>query len=161
MRNSTLLFPIKHQKDEITDICLAMKKRGFGVGRWNGAGGKVNLGESIEEAARRETTEEIGIIPGNIKRIAELEFTFSEKPEWNQIVHVYFCESWQGEPNESEEMAPKWFKISEIPFPNMWPDDIFWLPKAIKGELIRAAFTFDGKDMITKNSVETVTSLKT
>ena len=34
-------------------VLLGMKKRGFGVGKWNGFGGKVQPGESIEEAARR------------------------------------------------------------------------------------------------------------
>jgi hypothetical protein len=41
MRNSTLLFLVKKNGEEITDICLAMKKRGFGSGRYNGVGGKV------------------------------------------------------------------------------------------------------------------------
>lgn len=34
-------------------ILLGMKKRGFGVGLWNGFGGKVQEGESIEEGAKR------------------------------------------------------------------------------------------------------------
>jgi 8-oxo-dGTP diphosphatase/2-hydroxy-dATP diphosphatase len=34
-------------------ILLGMKKRGFGAGRWNGFGGKVDPGESIESAAKR------------------------------------------------------------------------------------------------------------
>ena len=38
-------------------ILLGMKKRGFGVGRWNGFGGKLHEGESIEDAAKRETLE--------------------------------------------------------------------------------------------------------
>ena len=34
-------------------VLLGMKKRGFGVGKWNGFGGKVQQGETIEEGARR------------------------------------------------------------------------------------------------------------
>ena len=34
-------------------ILLGMKKRGFGQGRWNGFGGKVENGESILEGAKR------------------------------------------------------------------------------------------------------------
>lgn len=34
-------------------VLLGMKKRGFGAGKWNGFGGKVQPGETIEEAARR------------------------------------------------------------------------------------------------------------
>ena len=38
------------KKDE---ILLGLKKRGLGVGLWNGFGGKVEVGESIVSAAKR------------------------------------------------------------------------------------------------------------
>ena len=38
---------------EPTRILLGMKKRGFGQGRWNGFGGKVEKGETIHQAAIR------------------------------------------------------------------------------------------------------------
>ncbi len=44
----TLLFVLRPGQ-----VLLGMKKRGFGKGRWNGFGGKVHKGESIEEAAIR------------------------------------------------------------------------------------------------------------
>ena len=34
-------------------ILLGLKKRGFGMGRWNGFGGKVEHGETILQAAKR------------------------------------------------------------------------------------------------------------
>ncbi len=42
-------------------ILLAMKKRGFGAGLWNGCGGKIQPGESTVAAALREMHEEIGV----------------------------------------------------------------------------------------------------
>ena len=44
----TLLFVLKPGK-----VLLGFKKRGFGAGRWNGFGGKVQHDETIEEAAVR------------------------------------------------------------------------------------------------------------
>jgi 8-oxo-dGTP diphosphatase/2-hydroxy-dATP diphosphatase len=38
-----------------------MKKRGFGKGKWNGFGGKVEEGECIEDSAIRELEEECGL----------------------------------------------------------------------------------------------------
>lgn len=35
------------------NILLGMKKRGFGAGRWNGFGGKVDADETILQAAKR------------------------------------------------------------------------------------------------------------
>ncbi len=158
LRNSTLVFPIKKSEGNITEICLAMKKRGFGVNRWNGAGGKVNetQGETIEEAALREAREEIGIEVRQLNKIAELSFYFPHNSDWNQTVHVYFSEAWAGDPCESEEMAPKWFLPSELPFFHMWPDDIFWLPKVLEGNLLKAVFHFGEGDVILEKEVRMV-----
>ena len=160
MRNVTLLFLIKKTDNKISDICLAMKKRGFGEGRWNGVGGKPDEGETIEETAIREAQEEIGIIAKKLEKIAELGFTFPQNEGWNQTVHTYFTEEWDGEPEESEEMLPKWYKISEIPFSEMWPDDIFWLPKVLKGEKIKGTFTFGEGDVILEQKLESVESFE-
>ena len=46
----TLLFVLEPEKKE---VLLGMKKRGFGQGRWNGFGGKVQAGETVEDAAIR------------------------------------------------------------------------------------------------------------
>lgn len=44
----TLVLVVQPQR-----ILLGMKKRGFGAGRWNGFGGKLQAGETVEQAARR------------------------------------------------------------------------------------------------------------
>lgn len=44
----TLLFVLEPGR-----VLLGMKKRGFGEGRWNGFGGKVQGGETVEEGAIR------------------------------------------------------------------------------------------------------------
>ncbi len=159
MKNTTLLFLIKRTDGSISDICLAMKKRGFGVGRWNGVGGKVGVGESIEDAARRETSEEIGVDVGVLHKVAELTFSFAFKPESNQLTHVYVTEEWGGEPFESEEMKPKWYSVRSLPFESMWPDDPYWLPEVIQGNLIKASFTFGEGNSVLKKDVTKVSSL--
>ncbi len=88
-----------------------------------------------------------------IKKCAELEFTFSQKADWNQMVHVYFAEHWEGVPVESEEMNPKWFTVTDIPYDSMWPDDKFWLPQALLGKFVKGAFTFGEGDVIEKQEV--------
>ena len=42
-------------------VLLGMKKRGFGAGKWNGFGGKLEPGETVVEAAAREVQEECGL----------------------------------------------------------------------------------------------------
>jgi mutator protein MutT len=156
MKNTTLLFLVKREGDTITDICLAMKKRGFGVGRYNGVGGKVEGEETIEEAVKREAEEEIGVAVGNMTKCAELAFTFPHKEDWNQLVHVYITDSWSGEIVETEEMKPEWFAVSAIPYNTMWPDDIFWLPKVLEGNQVHAKFSFAEGDVIISQEVTVV-----
>ncbi|MDD4785472.1 MAG: 8-oxo-dGTP diphosphatase [Candidatus Shapirobacteria bacterium] len=151
MKQATLLFLIKDNQ-----ILLAMKKRGFGQGRWNGAGGKPKEGETIIETAIRETQEEIGVTPKNISQVATLDFYFQNKPEWNQQVLVFTSNDWEGETSESEEMKPQWFEIDKIPFESMWPDDPFWLPLILKNKKIKAEFTFGDKDIILNQKVEEI-----
>lgn len=159
MRNSTLLFLVKRSEGEVSEVCLAMKKRGFGVGRWNGVGGKVSEGETIEGAAVREAKEEIGVEAKGLKKVAELSFAFPANPSWDQMVHAYLVETWEGIPAESEEMSPKWFAAKDIPFDGMWPDDIFWLPHVLEGKAVRAKFSFGEKDAILSQEVGILSSL--
>lgn len=153
MRDTTLLFLVKQQGGKITEICLAMKKRGFGAGRYNGVGGKLDEGEQIIDAAKRETLEEIGVRVGELDKKAELTFFTPHKPEWNQLVHVYFVREWEGEPIESEEMRPEWFKIEDIPYQNMWPDDAFWLPEVLNEKIVTGTFTFSEDGSITSKEM--------
>lgn len=62
-------------------ICLTMKKRGLVVERCNGVGGKVQEGETIEEGAKREALEAVGVILQEIDPVAELPFLFPHRPE--------------------------------------------------------------------------------
>lgn len=157
LRDATLVFLIKKSEGKITDICLAMKKRGFGQNRWNGVGGKVESEkETVEEAAEREAKEEINVEVANLNKIAEISFYFPHNPAFDQMVHVYFVEKWVGVPTESEEMNPAWFPVDKIPYPNMWPDDIFWLPIVLEGNLVKAMFKFGEHDTVQEKEVNIV-----
>ncbi len=159
LKQATLVFLIQKFDNNIQNIVLAMKKRGFGMNKWNGVGGKVEPGETIEQSAIRETQEEIAVIIKDIVKVAELTFYFSENSDWNQVVHVYFAENWEGEPIESEEMKPQWYTVDSIPYENMWPDDIFWLPEVIKGQKLKASFTLDSHDTILEQHIDIVDEL--
>lgn len=50
---------------------------------------------------------------------------------------------------KEDEMKPLWHKVENIPFDKMWPDDIFWLPQVLKGDLIRSEFTFGEEVSVT------------
>lgn len=153
LRDSTLCFLVKEDK-----VLLAMKKRGFGKGRWNGVGGKLNENETIEKAAKREAKEEIGVNIKQMEQAAVLYFYFPNNLEWNQRTTVFVVNKWDGEPLETEEMAPKWFNINKLPFDSMWVDDIYWLPLVLKGKKIKAEFLFGENDTLLDYKVTEIES---
>ncbi len=141
------------------DILLAMKKRGFGKGKWNGTGGKLKEGESIEEAAIRETTEEIKVTPTVLEKVAVLYFYFPHNSGpigKAEETTVFFIREWTGTPRETEEMRPQWFPIENIPYQEMWDDDMYWLPKVLTGKRITGKFLFDDTFHLTEYVIEEV-----
>eukprot|EP00897_Mesotaenium_endlicherianum_P003784 jgi/Mesen1/3433/ME000194S02582 len=129
---------IVQRKDQ---ILLGRKKRGFGTGHYFGFGGKVEAGETIEEAAIRELEEECGLRALSLEKRAILTFHFDNKPQpWE--VHTYHVSQYEGEPYETSEMAPKWFDVTDIPYEEMWADDYLWLPEFLKGRMLHGEFSF-------------------
>jgi 8-oxo-dGTP diphosphatase len=145
--SAVICFIIKNDK-----ILLINKKRGFGAGKINGPGGKVEAGELPIDAAVRETIEEIGIRPENPQKRAELYFHFTYGLELDVV--VFTAASYTGELIETDEAAPFWCGIKDIPFDSMWEDDIHWLPAVLSGKTCRAYFTFDDDEKLIKKKVE-------
>lgn len=115
-------------------LLLGHKKRGVGVGKYNGFGGKLEPGETAHEAAARELWEESGItaIPECLRPMGHVIF-----PHARQRMHVFVVTQWQGTPCESEEMIPCWFPLATLPYPQMWATDSAWLPLVLAGNQIQ------------------------
>jgi len=133
---ATLCFIIKDE-----EVLLIEKKRGVGEGLYNGPGGKTKDGETPKECAIRETKEETNLTPENLEKMGELEFIFGNDPF--MFVHIFKANSYSGEPEESEEARPDWFRTDSLPYDNMWTDDKYWVPKMLDNEKFTARFQFD------------------
>jgi mutator protein MutT len=152
---TTIVFLVQGEQ-----ILLAMKKRGHGAGHWNGPGGKLESGETAEQAMVRECSEEIDVTPLDYAKAAEHTFYELHGGAQSKLTaHVFLCTKWNGEPTESEEMKPQWFAISDIPYDTMWPDDIHWLPQVLAGKKIRAEFHYDDENQLQSSTIDTVEHL--
>jgi len=153
MKHVTLVF-LRRNNGTTPEVLLAMKKVRFGAGKWNGTGGKVESGESYEEAAIRECKEEIGVTPRSLQKVGELEFY--DLPDVEHYCHIYTTSEWIGEPTESEEMRPQWFKEASIPYGSMWPDDIFWMPLMLANKKFKGTVVIED-DRVKTNTIHEVT----
>ena len=125
-------------------ILLQRKAAGrFGEGKWNGAGGKLEPGEDPIDGVIREVLEETGLRVRGPRRHGVLDHYFGDRsaPAWS--VHVFSATEFDGEPVGGEEGELRWFPLGEIPYGEMWEDDLYWLPLLLEGRDFDGSFYFD------------------
>jgi len=136
---ATLLTIIKDGR-----ILLQRKASGrFGEGKWNGAGGKLKPGEDPADGVIREVLEETGLRITEPRRHGLLDHYFGDRstPAWS--VHIFSVTEYEGEPVGGEEGELRWFSVEEIPYGEMWEDDLHWLPLLLEGKDFDGAFYFN------------------
>lgn len=139
---ATLMFIQQDDK-----VLLIRKKRGFGMGKVNGPGGKLDPGETEHECAVRETSEELGILAKDAVKRGELWFQFVDGLAMH--VAVFHSHHHEGDAIETDEAAPLWTPINAIPFERMWADDQYWLLRMLQGtENFLGRFVFEGDSML-------------
>jgi mutator protein MutT len=155
MKKTTTVNLVFFVKD--SQVLLGLKKRGFGAGRYNGVGGKIEAGETIEQSAIREAQEEIGLTPVNYEKVAEIIFDEYVKGQPEIVhMHVFLVSKWLGKLIESEEITPKWFNKNELPLNMMWPDDPYWLPQVLSGKKLKAQFKLNENDRLISHNIDYV-----
>lgn len=123
------------------EVLLGKKKRGLGVGKWNGFGGKFEVGETALECATRELEEECGLKARCLSWRAQLLFTFRDSGKLMRV-HVFEVTSFDGDIVETDEMRPQWFNVTDLPLDDMWADDKIWIPKFLAGDTFQAWFDY-------------------
>ena len=114
-------------------------------GKWNGVGGKLKKGETPEECAIREISEETGLTATNPRLCGLLTFPkMIDSKDW--YVFVYIVENFKGHTQESREGELAWFTKNEILKLKLWEGDYKFLPYLFKNKFFSGKFTYkDGK----------------
>lgn len=146
MKTTTLVYVFNTQ----WQILLSAKKKSdswftISIGKRNGAGGKIDDGESPIEWAKRELLEEVGIdLPiEQFQYAGYLDFKFPSKPERDHDNHIYVISNYDGPIFETEEMLPKRWNIEDIPYNQMRDDDKLRMPKMLAWEIVNECYVFD------------------
>ena len=95
-------------------------QRGYGEwkGWWEFPGGKINEGETREEALRREIREELSAEIAVGAWLTTVEYDY---PEFHLCMNCFFCRVKSGKLTLLEHEAAKWLEPKEL-------DSVRWLP---------------------------------
>jgi len=98
-------------------------QRGYGefMGLWEFPGGKVEFGESHEEALRREISEELNLDISVGRKLTCVSFDY---PAFHLNLHCYLCGIQGGKLELNEHLAYKWVRTSELAELNWLPADV-------------------------------------
>ena len=103
-------------------------------GEWSIPGGKQKLGETLQQAARREVQEETGLKLGPLMLVDVVDSIF--KDSQGQIQYHYSLVEWigefvSGELNAADDASDaEWFELSEIQNLGLWEKTVEIINKA-------------------------------
>ncbi|KAJ1662747.1 hypothetical protein IW140_005504 [Coemansia sp. RSA 1813] len=146
-RQYTVIFPFGANNG--TQVLLGLKKRGMGVGLWNGFGGKVEPEETFDECARRELKEECGLSAATMRHVGVI--FMKRKDGSGMIIYVYTAHGLSGLIVESDEMKPAWFDMPDLPYDRAYKEARLWWPTMLSGKSFVARFAFSHPEIIRYN----------
>lgn len=99
-------------------VLLVRRGNEPGKGLWSVPGGKLEWGESLEDAVRREALEETSLVVEVVRLAGVSELRFPEdtgSPEYHYVLLDYVCRSLSGEPAcASDAEAIEWFDLDAV-----------------------------------------------
>jgi len=99
---------------------LLQKRKDNGL--WADHGGSVEIGETVEEAAKRELFEETGLIANKLNYFntysgKDMLYTYPNGDKVYLIITFWVCENFSGKIkiDTDEVVELKWFSVNEMP----------------------------------------------
>ena len=95
-------------------VLIAQRPKGKSMaGIWEFPGGKIESGESPEQALIRELYEELGIETWS-SCLAQLTFASHRYNEFHLLMPLFVCRKWDGIPKSKEGQNLKWVYVNNL-----------------------------------------------
>lgn len=117
-------------------------------GKYNGIGGKMEIGESPETCAKREIFEETGLTAHSIKYRGHLSFpAFDGVNDW--LCFIYECNDFSGKMIECSEGTLHWVADVDLFQLNLWEGDRHFLEVIYDSkDYFSGCFTYRDKSLV-------------
>jgi 8-oxo-dGTP diphosphatase len=102
---------------------IFITKRSYGefIDMWEFPGGKVEVGETQEEALIREIKEELELDINNLNYLTTVKYDY---PNFHLTMHCFICEICGGKLSLNAHNDVKWVSLEELPHQNWIPADV-------------------------------------
>lgn len=119
MKTIEVVAAVIHRQDRI----LATQ-RGYGEhrGKWEFPGGKMEPGETEEQAIVREIHEELNVGIRVESKVCTVEYDY---PNFHLVMHCFWCSMAEGELELKEHQSARWLQKPE------W-ESVDWLPADVE-----------------------------
>ncbi len=115
-----------------TEVLLIHRNRREGdqhLGKYNGLGGKIEVGEDVVSGMRREIREEADVECTDLKLKGTINWPGFGKGGEDWFAFVFRIDRWQGTPrSQNPEGSLEWVKVDRILELPLWEGDRYFLP---------------------------------
>jgi 8-oxo-dGTP diphosphatase len=95
-------------------VLIARRPEGKALGGlWEFPGGKLELGESPEQAVVRELREELAVII-RIEDLCLVSFASHAYPDFHLLMPLFACCQWDGAPQALEHQEIAWVSVPDL-----------------------------------------------
>ena len=130
---------------EVLLLHRVKKKQDVNEGKWIGVGGKLLPGETPEACALRETLEETGLTPTDIRYRAVVDF---ESEGWQERMHLFTANAFTGELTLCDEGDLRWVPWECVPGLPLWEGDRVFLRLIMEERpFFRLKLCYDGQTL--------------
>ena len=139
MLETTLCYIFKDEK--VLMLYRNKKEKDVHEGKWNGLGGKVEVGETPLQCVIREVYEESGLRLESPTLIGACYY-----PNFNgleEMMYVYIAKQFKGELSDCDEGELHWRLKDEIMTLNIWESDRLFLPYVLNEQYFVGLFQYD------------------
>ncbi|WIY83253.1 8-oxo-dGTP diphosphatase [Propionimicrobium sp. PCR01-08-3] len=133
---TTLGFVVSQDREHVLMVHRISRSDDEQLGKWNGLGGKVEIGEDIWSGMARELREEAGIEVVSMRLRGTVSWPGFHADGASVFGFVFIVDEWIGDiPERNAEGPLVWQPISGLADLPMWEGDRYFLPQTFDPEV--------------------------